>query len=165
MQHLNVSGCHQISDAGIIAIAQGCPELNYLDVSVLQVIPHLKCEYLSSWFFDFYALRKRKYYALDWQNLGDLALVELGEGCPLLKDIVLSHCRQLTDVGLAHLVRNCTMLESCHMVYCQGITQSGVASVVSSCPNIKKVMVEKWKVSARTKRRAGSVITYLCVDL
>lgn len=92
-------------------------------------------------------------------------MVELGEGCPLLKDIVLSHCRQITDVGLAHLVRNCTMLESCHMVYCQGITATGVATVVSSCSNIKKVMVEKWKVSPRTKRRAGSVITYLCVDL
>lgn len=39
LKHLNVSGCHQIGDAGIIAIARGCPELNYLDVSVLQVSP------------------------------------------------------------------------------------------------------------------------------
>ena len=37
LNHLNVSGCHQIGDAGIIAIARGCPELSYLDVSVLQV--------------------------------------------------------------------------------------------------------------------------------
>lgn len=34
---LNVSGCHQIRDAGVIAIARGCPQLCYLDVSVLQV--------------------------------------------------------------------------------------------------------------------------------
>lgn len=92
-------------------------------------------------------------------------MAELGEGCPLLKDIVLSHCRQITDIGLAHLVRNCTMLESCHMVYCPGITAVGVATVVSSCVNIKKVMVEKRKVSQRTQRRAGSVISYFCVDL
>lgn len=37
LQFLNVSGCHQIGDAGLIAIARGCPELTYLDVSVLQV--------------------------------------------------------------------------------------------------------------------------------
>lgn len=37
LQHLNVSGCHQIGDLGIIAIARGCPQLTYLDVSVLQV--------------------------------------------------------------------------------------------------------------------------------
>ena len=92
-------------------------------------------------------------------------MAELGEGCPKIKDIVLSHCRQITDVGLAHLVKNCTMIESCHMVYCLGITSAGVATVVSSCPNIKKVLVEKWKVSPRTARRAGSVISYLCVDL
>jgi F-box/leucine-rich repeat protein 2/20 len=94
-----------------------------------------------------------------------MALAELGENCALLKEIVLSHCRQITDVRLAHLVKSSTMLESCHMVYCSNITSAGVATVVSSCPNIKKIVVEKSKVSARTKRRAGSVISYLCVDL
>ena len=65
-------------------------------------------------------------------------MAELGEHCPLLKEIVLSHCRQITDVGLAHLVKGCcTVLESCHMVYCSGVTSVGVATVVSSCPNIK----------------------------
>lgn len=92
-------------------------------------------------------------------------MAEIGEGCPSLKDIVLSHCRQITDVGLAHLVKKCTMLETCHMVYCPGITTAGVATVVSTCPNIKKVLVEKSKVSERTRRRAGSVISYICVDL
>lgn len=92
-------------------------------------------------------------------------MAELGEGCPLLKDVVLSHCREITDVGLAYLVKNCTLLESCHMVYCPRISEAGVATVVSSCTNIKKVVVEKWKVSARTKRRAGSVISYLLIDL
>ena len=37
LHHLNVSGCHQIGDAGIIAIARGCPQLRSLDISVLQV--------------------------------------------------------------------------------------------------------------------------------
>lgn len=103
--------------------------------------------------------------SIQLQNLGDMAMTELGEHCPLIREIVISHCRQITDVGLSHLVKSCTMLESCHMVYCSGITSAGVATVVSSCLNIKKVLVEKWKVTPRTKRRAGSVISYLCVDL
>jgi F-box/leucine-rich repeat protein 2/20 len=95
-----------------------------------------------------------------------MAMTELGEGCPLLKEILLSHCHHITDVGITHLVKNCTLLESCHVDYCPGITAAGVATVVSSCPNIKKVLVEKGKeVSQRTKRRAGSVISYLCIDL
>ncbi|CAL5408959.1 unnamed protein product [Camellia sinensis] len=54
-----------------------------------------------------------------FQNLRDMEMTKLGEGCHLLKDIVLSHCR---DLGLTHLVNKCTMLESCHMVYCPGIS-------------------------------------------
>jgi len=37
LHYLNISGCHQIGDAGVVAIARGCPQLSYLDVSVLQV--------------------------------------------------------------------------------------------------------------------------------
>lgn len=37
LHQLNVSGCNQIGDAGIIAIARGSPQLSSLDVSVLQV--------------------------------------------------------------------------------------------------------------------------------
>lgn len=99
------------------------------------------------------------------QNIGDMSLAELGEGCPMLKDLVLSHCHHVTDNGLNHLVQRCRLLETCHMVYCPGITSAGVATVVSSCPHIKKVLIEKWKVSERTIRRAGSVISYLCMDL
>lgn len=39
LKYLNVSGCNQIGDAGIVAVARGCPNLTYLDVSVLQVRP------------------------------------------------------------------------------------------------------------------------------
>lgn len=99
------------------------------------------------------------------QHLGDLALAEIGEGCPLIKDVILSHCRQITDFGLAHLVKNCTLLETCHMVYCPLVTSVGVATVVSTCVNLKKLLVERWKVSQRTRRRAGYVLSYLCVDL
>lgn len=45
LQYLNVSGCHQIGDSGLIAIASGCPQLTYLDISVLQV-----CFFLSPLF-------------------------------------------------------------------------------------------------------------------
>ena len=37
LQYLNLRGSSQISDAGIIAVARGCPELNHLDVSLLEV--------------------------------------------------------------------------------------------------------------------------------
>lgn len=92
-------------------------------------------------------------------------MMELSEGCPLLKDVVISHCCQITDVSLSYLSRKCTQLETCHMVYCPGISEAGVATMVATCTRLKKILVEKWKVSSRSKRRAGSIINYLCVDL
>ncbi|WVZ11040.1 hypothetical protein V8G54_015570 [Vigna mungo] len=156
---LSIRFCDKVGDGALIAIAEGC-SLRSLNVSGCHQIGDAGvisiargCPQLSH--VDVSVL----------QNLGDMAMAALGENCTLLKEIVLSHCRQITDVGLTHLVKSCTMLESCQMVYCSGITSAGVATVVASCPNIKKVLVEKWKVSQRTKRRAGSIIAYLCVDL
>lgn len=92
-------------------------------------------------------------------------MAEVGEGCPFLKYVILSHCGQITDAGVSHLVRSCPFIEACHMAYCHGITSAGVATIISGCPNIKKLQVEKSKVSQRTRRRAGSIISYLCVEL
>ncbi|GAV63348.1 LOW QUALITY PROTEIN: Adap_comp_sub domain-containing protein/F-box-like domain-containing protein/LRR_6 domain-containing protein [Cephalotus follicularis] len=152
---LSLRFCDRVGDEALVAIGRGC-SLKHLNVSGCNQIGDTGilaiargCPQLA--YLDVSVL----------QHMGDVALAEVGERCPLLKEVVLSHCRQVTDVGLAHLVRNCKMLESCHIVYCQGITAAGVATVVSGCPNIKKVLVEKWKVSPRTKRRAGSIISYL----
>uniref|UniRef100_A0A2P2KM93 F-box domain-containing protein n=1 Tax=Rhizophora mucronata TaxID=61149 RepID=A0A2P2KM93_RHIMU len=156
---LSLRFCDRVGDEALIAIGHGC-SLKNLNVS--------GCHHIGDAGIVAIARGCPELCHLDisvLQDLGDMSMLELGEGCPLLKEIVLSHCRQITDVGLSHLVKNCTMLESCHMVYCPGITAAGVATVVSGCPNIKKVLVEKWKVSERTKRRAGSIISYLCVDL
>ncbi|KAJ0555971.1 hypothetical protein HanIR_Chr07g0308361 [Helianthus annuus] len=51
------------------------------------------------------------------------------------------------------------------MVYCPGVSSAGVATVISTCVNIKKVLIEKSKVSERTLRRARSIISYLSIDL
>ncbi|KAK4477981.1 hypothetical protein RD792_017246 [Penstemon davidsonii] len=156
---LSIRFCDRVGDEALISIGQGC-SLHILNVSGCHQIGDAGiiaiargCPQLTS--LDVSVL----------QHLGDRAMMELGEGCPLLKDVVISHCRKITDVGLGYLARKCTLLESCHMVYCPGITSAGVATVVTSCTRIKKVLVEKFKVSSRTKRRAGSIINYLCVEL
>ncbi|XP_076957773.1 uncharacterized protein LOC143633334 [Bidens hawaiensis] len=157
---LSIRFCDRVGDEALVAIGNGCPLLCHLNVSGCYQIGDTGitaiargCPQLT--YLDVSVL----------QNLGDMALAEVGEGCPLLKDIILSHCREITDFGLAHLVKRCKWLESCYMVYCPGVTAAGVATVISTCVNIKKVLIEKSKVSARTRRRAGSVISYLCVDL
>ncbi|KAJ9700182.1 hypothetical protein PVL29_005822 [Vitis rotundifolia] len=185
--HLEVNGCHNIGTLGLASVGKSCLRLTELALLYCQRIGDNAlleigrgCKFLQALHLvDCSSIGddaicgiangcrnlKKLHIRRCYENLGDMAMAEIGEGCPSLKDIVLSHCRQITDVGLAHLVKKCTMLETCHMVYCPGITTAGVATVVSTCANIKKVLVEKSKVSERTRRRAGSVISYICVDL
>ncbi|THU62775.1 hypothetical protein C4D60_Mb01t08690 [Musa balbisiana] len=134
LRKLHVRRCYEVGDKGIISVGENCKLLTDLslrfcdrvgDAALVAVAQGCSLKHLNS--------------------IGDMALAELGHGCPLLKEIVLSHCRQITDVGLAHLVTGCSRLETCHMVYCPLVTGAGVATVVSSCANIKKVLVERWK--------------------
>ncbi|CAN0856176.1 F-box/LRR-repeat protein 4, partial [Linum grandiflorum] len=185
LKKLHIRRCYEVGNKGIIAVGEKCKSLEDLSlrfcdrvgddalVSIgqchsLKTLNVSGCHQIGDTGITAIARGCPELSYLDvsvLQNLGDMALAEVGEGCPALKEIVISHCRQITDVGLSHLARNCSMLESCHAVYCPGVTAAGVATVVSGCRNIKKVLVEKWKVSERTKRRAASVISYLCIDL
>ena len=99
------------------------------------------------------------------QDPGDMTLAELANGCPELMNLIISHCPNITDAGLGYLVKGCTRLQSLQIVYCPGITSAGVATVISGCTSIKKVLVEKRKVSPRTHRQADSVLSFLHVDL
>ncbi|KAL4205413.1 hypothetical protein AMTRI_Chr01g137170 [Amborella trichopoda] len=152
-------GLTRVGDEALIAIGRGC-SLRYLNVSGCHRIGDAGVMAIAK------GCPELVYLDVSvCRNVGDMALAELGEGCPLLKDIVLSHCRKISDIGLGHLVKRCTRLESCHMVYCPSVTAAGVATVVSSCLSIKKVVVEKWKVSQRTRRRAASVLADVCLEL
>ncbi|RWR76637.1 F-box/LRR-repeat protein 4 [Cinnamomum micranthum f. kanehirae] len=185
LKKLHIRRCYEIGDKGIIAVGQNCKFLTDLslrfcdrvgDDALIAIgqccfLRHLNvsgCHRIGDAGLIAIARGCPQLTNLDvsvLQNIRDIALAEIGEGCPLLKEIVLSHCRQITDVGLAHLVKRCTQLESCHMVYCPLVTAAGVATMVSSCMNMKRVLVEKWKVSQRTRRRAGSILSFLCMDL
>ncbi|MQL72443.1 hypothetical protein Taro_004744 [Colocasia esculenta] len=156
---LSLRFCDRVGDDALVAISRGC-SLQSLNVSGCHKITDVGLTAVARGcpelvFLDVSVL----------QNLSDMALEEVGQSCPLLKDIVLSHCPQVTDTGLAHLANGCAQLQSCQMVYCPHITSAGVATVVSVCTSIKKVLIEKWKVSQRTRRKGASVLSFLCVDL
>ncbi|KAF5206214.1 F-box/LRR-repeat protein [Thalictrum thalictroides] len=154
LMDLSLRFCDRVGDDALIAVGQGC-SLRHLNVSGCHQIGDAGIMAIASGcpqlvYLDISVL----------QNLSDIALAELGEGCPLLRDVILSHCRKITDVGLSHLVKKCTRLETCHMVYCPFVTSVGVATVVSSCVNLKKILVEKWKMERKTDKTQATGICH-----
>ncbi|KAJ0229859.1 Leucine-rich repeat-containing protein [Hirschfeldia incana] len=154
LKKLDIRRCCKVGDAALVAVGKGCSFLQQLNVSGCHQIGDVRISAIAKGcpqlpHLDISVLK----------NIGDISLAELGEGCPMLKDLVLTQCHSLTDNGLNHIVNKCKLLETCHMVYCPRITSAGVATVVSTCPHIKKVLIEKWKVSERTMRRAGLILS------
>ncbi|KAL2530506.1 Valyl-tRNA synthetase [Forsythia ovata] len=57
------------------------------------------------------AFKEKESTALN--NMGNRAMAAVGEGCPLLTNLVMSDCPQITDVGLDYIAKRCTLMESC----------------------------------------------------
>ncbi|KAL2969709.1 hypothetical protein AAZX31_15G096500 [Glycine max] len=152
------NGCKKLKNL-TLKIATGCKELTHLEVNGCHNIGALgqesvgkSCQHLS------------ELALLYCQRIGDAGLLQVGQGCKFLQALHLVDCSNIGNeamcgiaIGCRNLkklyIRRCykIMLESCHMVYCYGRTSVGVTTV--------------WKVSQRTKRQAGTVISYLCVNL
>ncbi|KAL2529874.1 F-box/LRR-repeat protein 4-like [Forsythia ovata] len=60
-----------------------------------------------------FAMLQSNDYRTWWPDKG---MEAPSEGCPLLKDLVISKCPQVTDVGLGYIARNCTSLEPYNMI-------------------------------------------------
>ncbi|KAJ9537248.1 hypothetical protein OSB04_029981 [Centaurea solstitialis] len=99
------------------------------------------------------------------ENLHDEGLEEIGKGFPLLKDAIVSYCSKITDVGLAHFVGSCKVLENLQVVHCLAVTANGFDEIISCGKHLKKVLIEKSKVSDQTEKQAASVITFLSDSL
>ena len=98
LQSLNISdsdGCsHNITDAGIIALATGCPQLQSLNIRYCYKIT-------------------------------DEGIIALATGCPQLQSLSTSFCRNITNEGITVLVTGCPQLQSLDMSHCGRITNEG----------------------------------------
>jgi len=120
---LLLAGCEDITDTALAHLAQHCPMLEHLDLSscpvtdigvsnLVRFCRHLrtlslrKCHHLSKIAFLNVA---RHLFLLEKLNLsgtavGDTVLQELAANCPLLNELELTDCKQVTKAGVQHII-------------------------------------------------------------
>ena len=91
LQSLDISWSRKITDAGIKAVANGCPQLQSLDIS-----------------------RSGK--------ITDEGIEAVANGCPQLQSLNISGCGNITDEGIRALATGCPQLQSLNMSNCRNIT-------------------------------------------
>ena len=99
---IDLSNCRSISDAGVSAIAQGCPQLTSIDLSNNDIISDVGvsaiakgCPLLTS--IDLFGCL----------GISDIGVLAIAQGYPLLNSIDLSISEIISDVGVSAIAEGC----------------------------------------------------------
>ena len=110
---VNLSGCRQVSDVGITAVARQCPHLGSMDCSGT--------------------------YEEMMENVTDDAVVVLAEGCRQLRSVNFAYCMRLTDTSVVSLAEQCRHLASVNFEGCEQLTDKSVISLSEQCLHLTSV--------------------------
>ncbi|XP_021279388.1 F-box/LRR-repeat protein 3-like isoform X7 [Herrania umbratica] len=112
-----------ISDAGIAAVADGCPALEMINMAYNAIA--VGCKQLT-------VLDVKKCF-----NINDNGMLPLAQFSQNLKQINLSYC-SVTDVGLVALA-SLNRLQNMTILHLAGLTPNGLAAALLACRGLTKV--------------------------
>ena len=129
-----------ITDVGVIAVANGCPNLKSInfwscekitDASVCEVVK--KCRHLQSLLLG------------ACKRITDTSVIEIARGCPHLQKLSLTGCRSITDDVMVEIARGCPHLKSLDVRNSYDITDITVLAIAHNCPCLQKLNVGNCK--------------------
>ncbi|KAG7026269.1 F-box/LRR-repeat protein 4, partial [Cucurbita argyrosperma subsp. argyrosperma] len=126
-----------LSDAGLIALSVGFPNLEKLSL--------IWCSNISSQGLTSLAEKCRFLKSLDLQGcyVGDQGVAAVGEFCKQLEDVNLRFCEGLTDTGLVELARGCgKSLKTFGITACAKITDVSLEAVGMHCKYLESLSLD-----------------------
>jgi len=129
-----------ITDVGVIAVANGCPNLKSInfwscekitDASVCEVVK--KCRHLQSLLLG------------ACKRITDTSVIEIARGCPHLQKLSLASCGTITDDVMVEIARGCPHLKSLDVRNSYYITDITVLAIAHNCPSLQKLNVGNCK--------------------
>eukprot|EP00899_Mesostigma_viride_P023985 jgi/Mesvir1/4771/Mv22187-RA.1 len=126
LTYLNLAGWRGVSDAGLRALAESCPNLTALDVSGCPVYGSGILAVARSC----PRLRRLGMTACKSYDL-DSTLVEIARRCPQLEALDVDYS-EVTDEGVAALAHGCPLLR--RLVLPKRVTSSSIKEVAQHCP-------------------------------
>ena len=130
---LNLRGCHHITRRGMIALAQGCPQLSSLNLQNCRGITDAAVIALSQECPELSSLN------FTWcKQITDAAVIALSKGCPRLSFLDLTFCEELTDESVIALAQGCPELATLNLYGCHHVTYAAVTAL-AGCRKLKKL--------------------------
>ena len=130
LRSLTLSGCDQITDVGLWALARSCTALRELRLSGCTKVTHIGLRSLS--------LRCRALEVIDLSHcpdIDDMGLRVLASGCWGLHTLSFKNCRRITDTGLTEIARMCKHLRDVDVSGCAKVCEYGDKALVELAGN------------------------------
>jgi Leucine Rich repeat len=142
LEDITVRGCRKISDTGLLALAVNLPGLTSID---LFLTFNMTCVGVSAIAERCSALVKifileggESPYTAVALNDSIRAIVR---GCPKLQTIGIYLCGRLTDESVAFLAERCKELRSVCLRSCDLVSDEAIKAIANSCPDLEKLDV------------------------
>jgi len=123
---------HEITDAGISAIAATNPHIHTLDATHCN-ITNASLTVLSKYCHELYVVTVD-----DCSGISDRGIIALSCGNPNLQTLCIDNCNGVTDTAVEALVDNCNILHELHVHHCRKISWSTLAKAQSEGLHIYK---------------------------
>nr|GMC95721.1 EIN3-binding F-box protein 1-like [Ipomoea batatas] len=123
-----------ITNAGLSAIARGCPSLRTLS---LWDVPCVGDEGLMEIAKECHSLEKLD--LCQCPSISSKGLVAIAERCSSLTSLTIESCSSIGNEGLQAIGRHCTLLQSVTIKDCPLVGDQGVATLLSSTPTKVKL--------------------------
>eukprot|EP00899_Mesostigma_viride_P002176 jgi/Mesvir1/1195/Mv17687-RA.1 len=156
LESLNLAGCEDVTDAGLMAIARSCPGLRAVDVSFcdigdesIQVLAescrdllHLAvscCYRVKDASMASVATHCRMLEALDATQTGmsDEGITHIAQGCCHLRRLRVP---SVTDAALGQVAAHCPQLELLDLWSCNHVTNAGIKQIAAGCPHLRQLV-------------------------
>ena len=106
LQSIDLAGCDKVTDAGVVALGAGCGQLQHISLAF--------CDKVT-----------------------DAGVIAFGAGCGQLESINLAGCGQVTDAGVIALGAGCGELQIINLTGCIRVTDAGVTALGAGCGELQ----------------------------
>ncbi|XP_003223176.3 F-box/LRR-repeat protein 15 [Anolis carolinensis] len=137
LQHIDLSGCAQLSRHALVAISLSCPNLRRLSLA--------HCEWVDSLSLRSLADHCKELESLDLtacRQLKDEAICYLAQRCHKLKSLSLAVNANVGDVAVEEVAKACPELEHLDLTGCLRVKNNGIRTVAEYCPKLRALKVK-----------------------
>lgn len=144
LKELQLTGCAELTGSAVKALATHCPLLKNLSIASCQLIENKDLIKLAK-----HCTQLEKLDVSECKNITHKSLEVLSKTCSNLETLNLSNCISVDDKALNVLASGCLGLRNLNLANCQSISEKGLTDIAHGCTGIGYLNVTNCKSITR----------------